>query len=104
MQVNYNSEWHSWMEYEHNKILLQGNRDDKSIIIKKKYAHQKKFERKFERSSVNFKIKRQWLVLNEMIFVQLVCLHDVLTSRYEYSGEFESWGSFGRTLTMCIGY
>ena len=42
------------MEYEHNKILLQGNRDDKSIIIKKKYARQIKFER----TSVNVNIKR----------------------------------------------
>ena len=63
MQVNYNSEWQSWMEYEHNKILLQGNRVDKSITIKKMYAHQKMFERKFERPSVNLNIKKLWLVL-----------------------------------------
>ena len=41
------------MEYEH-KILLQGNGGDKSIIIKKKYAHQIKFER----TSENLIIKR----------------------------------------------
>ena len=41
------------MEYEHNGILLQGNGDDKSIIIKKKYAYQIKFER----TSVNFNMK-----------------------------------------------
>ena len=29
---NYNSEWHTLMEYEHNKILLQGNGGDMSII------------------------------------------------------------------------
>ena len=39
--------------YEHNGILLQGNGDDKSIIIKKKHAHQIKFER----TSVNFNMK-----------------------------------------------
>ena len=31
----FNSEWHTLMEYEHNKILLQGNGSVKSIIIKK---------------------------------------------------------------------
>ena len=41
------------IEYEHNGILLQGNGDDKSIIIKKKHAHQIKFER----TSVNFNMK-----------------------------------------------
>ena len=50
---NYNSEWHTLKGYEQNKILLQGNGDDKSIIIKKKYAHQIKFER----TSVNFNMK-----------------------------------------------
>ena len=63
------------MEYEHNGILLQGNGDDKSIIIKKKYAHQIKFEW----TSVNFKIEESWLVLNKIGFEKLVCLHDVLT-------------------------
>ena len=62
---NYNSEWHTLKGYEYNKILLQGNGGDKSIIIKKKYAHQIKFDR----TSVNLNIKRLWLVLNEMIFV-----------------------------------
>ena len=38
------------MEYEHIKILLEGNGGVKSIIIKKKYVHQIKFER----TSVNF--------------------------------------------------
>ena len=33
------------MEFEENKIVLQGNGDVKSIIIKKKYTHQIKFER-----------------------------------------------------------
>ena len=46
------------MEYEHNKILLQGKGGDKSIIIKKKYEHQKKFERMVERTSVNLNIKK----------------------------------------------
>ena len=63
------------MEYEHNKILLQGNGDDKSIIFKKKSAHQIKFEW----TSVNFNIEEPWLVLNKISFVKLVSLHDVLT-------------------------
>ena len=62
------------MEYEHNKILLQINGGVKSIIIKK-YVYQIKFER----ISVNLNIKGLQLVLNEIIFVQLICLHDVLT-------------------------
>ena len=41
------------MEYEHNKILLEGYGGHKSIIIKKKYAHQIQFEWKL----VNFKIE-----------------------------------------------
>ena len=41
------------IEYKHYEILLQGNGDDKSIIIKKKHAHQIKFER----ASVNFNMK-----------------------------------------------
>ena len=41
------------IEYEHNKILLQANGGDKSIIFKKKYAHQIKFEW----ASVNFNIE-----------------------------------------------
>ena len=40
------------MEYEHNKILEQGNGGVKSIRIKKKYVH----KIKFERTSVNFNI------------------------------------------------
>ena len=31
----FNSEWHTLMQYEHNKILLEGNWCVKSIIIKK---------------------------------------------------------------------
>ena len=62
------------MENDH-KILLHGNAGVKSIIIKKKYLCQIKFER----ASVNLNIKGLQLVLNEMIFVQLVCLHGVLT-------------------------
>ena len=42
------------MEYEQNKILSEGNGGNKSIIIKRKYAHQIKFER----TSVDFNIKR----------------------------------------------
>ena len=42
------------MEYEHNKILLQGNGGDKSIIITMKYAH----HIKFEMTSVNLNIKK----------------------------------------------
>ena len=51
------------MEYDHSKILLQGNGGVKSIIIKKKYAHQTKFERK----SLNMNIKGLQLILNEII-------------------------------------
>ena len=53
IKENYDSEWHTVMDYEHNKILLQCNGCDKSIIIKKKYAH----HIKFERTSVNFNMK-----------------------------------------------
>ena len=49
-------------DYEHNKILLQGNRCVKAIIIKKKYVHQIKFVR----TSVNLNIKVIQLVLNEI--------------------------------------
>ena len=38
----YNSEWHILMEYEHIMILLQGNGGIKFIMIKKRYACQKK--------------------------------------------------------------
>ena len=62
------------MEYEHNKILLQGNGGVESIIIKKKYP----CHIKFERTPVNLNIKGLQLVMNEIFFVQLVCLHDVL--------------------------
>ena len=41
------------MEYKHNKILVQVNGFVKSIIIKKKYVCQIKFER----TSVNLNIK-----------------------------------------------
>ena len=41
------------MEYKYNKILLEGNGGDKPIIVKKKYAHQIKFEWK----SVHLKIE-----------------------------------------------
>ena len=41
------------MECEHNKILLKGNGDVKSIKIKKKYA----CEITFERTSVNLTLK-----------------------------------------------
>ena len=75
MGYNDNSEWNTLMEYEYNKILLEGNGGHKSIIIKKKYAHQIQFER----TSINFNIKRLWLVLHEIIFVELVCLHDELS-------------------------
>ena len=51
------------MEYEHNKILLQGNWYLKSIIIKKNYVGQIKFVR----PPVNFNVKGLQLVLNEII-------------------------------------
>ena len=49
----YSSEIYILMDYEHNKILLQGNVGVKSIIIKKKHGCQINFER----ISVNFNIE-----------------------------------------------
>ena len=49
----YNSELHALMEYEHIKILLQGNGGVKSLIIRKRYACQIMFDR----TSVNFNIE-----------------------------------------------
>ena len=63
------------MEYEHIKMLLQGKGGVKSIIFKKRYACQIKFDR----TSVNLNIERIQGAKSEIIFEQLFCLLDVLT-------------------------
>ena len=63
-----NSEWHILMEFEHNNILLQGNG---SVIIKKKYLCQIKFDSTF----VNLNIKGLQLILNIFCSYHLILLN-----------------------------